>query len=128
MTESFKKDFIDKIPMAYAYHKMIFDDNGKPIDYEFVDVNDAFEKQTLLKREDIKGKRVTEIIPGITSDTFNWIKTYGEVVTDKKTLEFDEFSADIGKWFHVFTYSQMMAILFQCFLIYLRLLKNQKNS
>ncbi len=45
------KDALFKSSMAFAYHEALFDDNGKMIDYIFVDVNPAFEASTGMKRE-----------------------------------------------------------------------------
>ena len=72
--------FIHEMPFAYAYHQMLFDDLGVPTDYIFLDVNPAFESITSLKKENIVGRRVTEVLPGIREDPANWIKVYGEVV------------------------------------------------
>ncbi|HPO95219.1 MAG TPA: hypothetical protein PLD81_04310, partial [Elusimicrobiales bacterium] len=41
---------------AYAIHEMIFDKNKNPIDYVFLDLNNAFEKMTGLKKDYVKGK------------------------------------------------------------------------
>ncbi len=40
-------------PFGAAYHKIILDDNGKPVDYVFLEVNRAFERLTGLKAKDI---------------------------------------------------------------------------
>jgi PAS domain S-box-containing protein len=45
--------------------EMVPDENGYPIDYVFLEVNSAFEKNIGLKAEDVVGKRVTEVYPGI---------------------------------------------------------------
>lgn len=62
------KQFFTTVPNGWAYHKIIVDQNYKPIDYIFLEVNDAFEKLTGLKRKKIIGKKVTEVLPGIESD------------------------------------------------------------
>ena len=60
----------ENMAAGFAYHKIILDDEGKPADYIFLEVNDEFEKQTGLNRNDIIGKRVTEVIPGIDKNGF----------------------------------------------------------
>jgi PAS domain-containing protein len=40
---------------AFAYHKMIYDENGKPFDYRFLKINKEFEKLTGLNADDILG-------------------------------------------------------------------------
>ena len=49
---------------GFAHCKMIFDDRGRAVDFVYLEVNPAFEKLTGLKNA--AGKRVTELIPGIT--------------------------------------------------------------
>ena len=65
--------------MGYAHHRIILDDAGKPVDYEFLEVNGTFEKLTGLKADGIVGKTVTAAIPGIEKADFDWIRFYGTV-------------------------------------------------
>ena len=44
---------------SFALHKIVLNKKGAPVDYIFLEVNQAFERQTGLKREDILGKKVT---------------------------------------------------------------------
>ena len=48
---------------GFAYCRMLYDDCGHPVDFIYLDTNSAFEQLTGLK--EVKGKRVTEVIPGI---------------------------------------------------------------
>ena len=93
------------VPFGWAYHKIIVDGNNKPIDYIFLEVNDAFEKQTGLKREDSIGNKVTEVLPGIEKDPANWIGRYGEVAQTGKGIRFDNYAEPLGKWFSVTAFS-----------------------
>lgn len=43
--------FFDKMIGAFAYHKLVVDKTGKPVDYIFLEVNHAFEAMTGLKRK-----------------------------------------------------------------------------
>ncbi len=71
--------FFDKMLDGFAYHKIVVDKAGKPIDYIFLEVNHAFEEMTGLKRERIIGKKVTEVLPGIKMDSADWVGVYGRV-------------------------------------------------
>ncbi len=99
------KHVIINAPFGYAYHKIIVDDNGSPIDYEFLDVNFAFEKLTGLKAADVIGKKVTEVIPGIRDKDFDWISFYGEVALNGVEKEFEQYSDVFKKWYKVQAYS-----------------------
>ena len=48
--------FFDKMLDGFAYHKIVVDKAGKPIDYIFLEVNHAFEKMTGLKRKHYRQK------------------------------------------------------------------------
>jgi PAS domain S-box-containing protein len=89
---------------GFALHEIILDDKGKPIDYTFLEVNNSFEKITGLKKENILGKKVTEILPGTESDPADWIGKYGEVALTGKEIKFEQFSQAVGKWFSIIAF------------------------
>ena len=90
---------------GFAYHKMVTDEGGKPVDYVFLKANEAFERMTGLKREDIIGRRVTEVLPGIDRDKADWIGKYGKVALDGETIEFESYAETLGRWYSVSAYS-----------------------
>ena len=63
---------LENLPYGFAYHQVIVDSTGAPVDYVFLEVNSAFENLTGLVREDILGKRVTEVFPGIEKSDFDY--------------------------------------------------------
>lgn len=83
---------------AFALHKMIFDDDGNPVNYRFLEMNHAFERHTGLKKADLIGKTVKEVMPGI--EPF-WVKKYGEVVKTGKPIRFDHFSTPLDRYYEV---------------------------
>ncbi len=89
------------VSTAWAYHKIVTDNSGKPLDYLFLEVNGAFEKMTGLKKEYIIGKSVTEVLPGTELDPADWIGKYGEVALTGKGIKFENYSETINKWFLV---------------------------
>lgn len=90
---------------GFARHRIITDDKGKPIDYEFLEVNDSFERMTGLEREQVLGEPVTECIPEILEDEFDWIGTYGEVALTGKNITFDQYSRPLDRWYSVAAFS-----------------------
>jgi len=90
---------------GFAYHELITDASGKPIDYQFIDINPTFEKIIGKSREEIVGRKVTQVLPGIESDPANWIQKYGEVALKGREIEFENYSQPLSKWFHVSAYS-----------------------
>ncbi|MCS7248882.1 MAG: PAS domain-containing protein [Anaerolineales bacterium] len=87
---------------GFALHEMIWDENGKPLDYRFLEVNPAFERLTGLKAEEIVGKTVLQVLPGLERV---WIERYGEVAASGKAMIFEEYSAPLQKWYEVRAFS-----------------------
>lgn len=90
---------------GFAVHRVVRDDAGTPVDYVFVEVNEAFERLTGLKSEDIVGKRATEVLPDIENDPADWIGVYGQVATTGETVRFEQRSQDLGRWYQISAYS-----------------------
>ncbi len=63
---------------------MVVNEEGEPIDYIYLNVNDAFEEFTGLKREKIINKGVKEILP---EDANNLISIFGPVGLTGEKIE-----------------------------------------
>ncbi len=87
-----------------AQCKMLYDENNKPIDWIYLEINEAFEKITGIKR-DIIGKKVTEAIPGIENDVPELFEYYGKVAKTGEDIKFEIFLESLNIWFHVQAYS-----------------------
>ena len=73
---------------GFAYCKMIFDKNNQPVDWIYLEVNDAFERVIGLKKETVEGKRVTEVFPTIKDFRPNLFEIYGQVALTGVGTEF----------------------------------------
>ena len=82
-----------------AYCRMLYDAEGKPVDFVYLAVNPAFERLTGLA--DVSGKRVTEVIPTIRTETPELFETYGAVARTGEPAEFDIDFTPLGMWLHV---------------------------
>ena len=90
---------------GFAYCKMLVDEENKPVDFIYLDVNDAFEKLTGLRKEDVIGKRVTEAIPSIKDLNSEIIPIYGEVASTGKPTAFEVFFKPLDIWLTISVYS-----------------------
>ncbi|HKI59479.1 MAG TPA: PAS domain S-box protein, partial [Mariprofundaceae bacterium] len=90
---------------GFALHEIVCDKHGAPIDYIFLEVNPSFEKMTGLKRDQVVGKPVTQVIPGIDKDPANWIDIYGNVALTGKETAFEQYSEGLGRWYAVSAFS-----------------------
>ncbi|MDP2218373.1 MAG: PAS domain S-box protein, partial [Methanolobus sp.] len=97
-----------------SIHEMVRDEEGNPVDYVFLEANDAFERQTGLKVADVLGRRATEVLPGIERASF--IERYGEVTLTGNPVIFEEFSEPLQRYYSVSAYrmdKDIFATVFQ---------------
>ncbi len=101
MEIDFYKKLVVQSPFAYSFHKVIADEAGKPVDYEFLEVNAAFERFTGLTAEQVLHHRVSEVIPGIGDSEFDWITFFGEVGLHGGERETEQYSVSLKRWYQV---------------------------
>ncbi|WP_135662159.1 ATP-binding protein [Halorhabdus rudnickae] len=77
---------------AIAVHELRTDEDGQPIDYVFLDVNEAFENTTGLEREEVLGERVTDVLPDLDPV---FIERYGRVVLADEPVQFDHYTESL---------------------------------
>ncbi len=90
--ENHFESILNDSDLGFAYHRMLYDENGKPLDYIFLMVNQAFERLTGLIKEEILNKKITEVMPGIVDDDFDWISFYGAIADEGGKQSFEQYS------------------------------------
>ncbi len=76
-----------------------------PVDFVYLEVNDAFEKLTGLKRQIVVGRNVTEAIPGIKETNPELFDIYGKVSKTGKAERFEVFLGPLKIWLSILAYS-----------------------
>jgi len=87
---------------GFALHEMIYDDQGNPFDYRFLEINPAFEELTGISAEMALGKTVREFLP---VEALKWIDLYASVVQSGQSVTFEEDSPQLQKYFHILAFS-----------------------
>lgn len=109
--DRFRKLF-GNMEQGFAVHEMIYDDNGKPIDYRYIMVNEAFETLTGLKGKNIINKTIKEVVPDVED---YWIEKFGEVCKTGKPMQFEGYFKYANKTFNVTAYkpeNEQFAVVF----------------
>ncbi|MHA2129301.1 MAG: PAS domain S-box protein, partial [Promethearchaeota archaeon] len=99
------RSLFENMNVGFAYHEVILDNFNQPFDYKYLEINPKFEETTGLKKEDLIGKNVTEVIPGTENDPADWIGKFGNVGITGIPLTVEDYSEGIDKWFQVSGYS-----------------------
>ncbi|HOD39042.1 MAG TPA: response regulator [Candidatus Wallbacteria bacterium] len=105
MNNEHYKNIIKNAPIGYAFFKLVLDERGAPCDFEFLEVNRAYEELTGLKAENIINKRITQVLPTINKGNLDWLSLYSEVAINGGKKEFERYSDIFGAWYKVQVYS-----------------------
>jgi PAS domain S-box-containing protein len=84
---------------GFCVVEVLFDQNNRPTDYRFVEINPAFEKQTGIANA--LGRTVREIVP---QHEQHWYDIYGKVALTGEPLRFENRAQALNRWFDVFAY------------------------
>ncbi len=96
------RSLFDNMLDGFAYCQMLYE-NGGPVDFIYLAVNQAFEKLTGLK--DVVGKRVSQVIPGIQQDNPEVIEIYGQVAAGGAPQRFETYVPLLDLWLSISVYS-----------------------
>lgn len=91
----------DNMLNGYAYCRLLSED-GKPVDYIFIDVNRAFESATGLSG--VVGKKVSDIIPGIRERDPGLFEFLGRVVQTGEPEAMEIYVKSMAEWFSITVY------------------------
>jgi PAS domain S-box-containing protein len=90
---------------GFAYCQMIYDKNNAPVDFVYIEVNNAFEKLTGLKAQEVVGRKVTEAIPNIKESNPEVFDIYGRVANTGIEERFESFFKPLNIWLSILAYS-----------------------
>ncbi len=91
-------ELVDSIPNGYALNEIILDYKHEPVDYLLREVNSAYEELTGLRRQDIIGKNILDILP---QTPMEWIQLCGDVALNQKDICTEYYSPHLQRHYHV---------------------------
>jgi PAS domain S-box-containing protein len=101
-SENRYRALFDSMLNAFCLHEVVLNNDGEPVDYVFLDVNPAFERLMHKTRDEVIGKRVTEVFPELDR---KWIQIYGNVALNGHPVRFDKDTKAVGRNFRIIAYS-----------------------
>ena len=113
-SEAQYRGLFNSIEEGFCVIEMVFDAHKKPIDYRFLEVNPAFERQTGMR--DVVGRRMLELVP---DHDLHWFESCGKVALTgeshrfaKETKALDDRSYDVYAFRLGGVESSRVAVLF----------------
>ncbi|MCG6970529.1 MAG: PAS domain S-box protein [Gammaproteobacteria bacterium] len=96
------RQLFENMTSGFALHEIICDDDGKPVNYRYLELNPAFEKQTGVPPSALLGKTILEVLP----DTEKyWIETFGRVALTGEPIAYENYSRELGKYYDTWVFS-----------------------
>ncbi|HXE97786.1 MAG TPA: diguanylate cyclase [Dongiaceae bacterium] len=97
------RSLFENMMEGFAYCKMLFDDDGLPVDFVYLDVNSAFVSS--IGADNVVGKKATEVFPGIREAHPELFEVYGRVSLTGKAEKFILEFKPAGTWLSISVYS-----------------------
>lgn len=86
-----------------AYGTILYDENGCPDDFVYLDVNSAYSEMTGL--HNVIGRKVSEVIPGIKESSPELFDVYGRVASTGRPEKCEIFIKQLSLWRSMSVYS-----------------------
>src|SRR5690606_29175087 len=86
LSEAHCRDLFSKIREGFFVAELIRDHKGRPADFTFLEVNDAFTRQTGVSADAVLGRRASRAIPGLPGEV---LQHYGTVVDSGEPAAFE---------------------------------------
>ncbi len=98
--EKYQKIF-NLIEEGIAICELIMDEKDQPIDVIILEANPAYEKHSGLRREQVIGRPLKEVLPTLEPI---WLDCCSKVTRTRTGTHFEEYNASLNKYFEVFAY------------------------
>lgn len=96
------KQLVNQMQLGLALHEIVLDEEGNPINYIFLVINDSYTKLFGITREMCIGKCITEVMPLVEP---YWIETFGKVAITGESIYYENYLETTGKYYSTYTYS-----------------------
>lgn len=113
-SEARYRTLFESIDEGFGIVEVLFDGDGRPVDYRFLETNPAFEAQSGLY--DAVGERMRDLEPHHEA---HWFETYGRIARTGEPERFTNVAKHLGgRWFDVYAFrigqphERKVAILF----------------
>lgn len=93
-----------EMPHGFAYHKLVTDSDGELCDYDFIEVNPAFEKLFNQSRSEILNQSASEVFEDYFVLSNKWKEDFKRIAKDGGTLVENTFVENLNKQIRVSLY------------------------
>lgn len=95
------RSLFESMDEGFVLCEMIYDTAGIPVDFRYLEVNSAFARLTGLPAEQVVGRTVNELTPGIRPF---WIGAYSRILQTGIGERIDNFMPELGRHYESFAW------------------------
>lgn len=113
LSEERYRTLFNSIDAGFCIIQVLFNTDGMPVDYIFIETNPSFEQQSGLAS--VAGRRMRELAPDHEQ---YWYDIYGEVARTGRSVRFEDHANALDRWFSVRAFqigmpsANLVAVLF----------------
>jgi len=93
------RDLFESMEDGFCIVELIFDANEKAVDYRFLEINGAFERQTGLKNA--RGRLMRTLAPHHEQ---HWFDVYGKIALTGQSVRFESRADALHRWYEVYAF------------------------
>ena len=109
ISEEKYRNLFDNMTEGFVVGEIIVNDAGKPTDFRYVEVNNAWTKMTGISQKDAVGRTIKELFPGISAQ--NLIDNFNRVAVSGESVLFDFYNDDLNRWREIYAYSPQKGLI-----------------
>ena len=95
-SEAEARDLFASMDFGFCVVQLIYDSQGKVVDWLYLDTNQHFEEHSGLR--DVRGKRLKQVIPNIEA---HWLERFSHIAATGEAQRFVDTSPALDRWFDV---------------------------
>ncbi len=86
---------------GFALYELLYDEQGRPVDWRVLEVNDAYTHHTSIPHDEIVGRRISELFPAAIPE---YLPRFAQVVATQVPIEFETFAQAVNRHQRVSTF------------------------
>ena len=95
------RSLFESMGEGFVLARMIYNEDGTPCDYQFIEVNPAYERLTGLPMDLSLQRTIKQLIPSLEPE---WIERHARVVETGEPVTWESYNAQVGQHYRIYTF------------------------
>jgi PAS domain S-box-containing protein len=91
----------ENMTAGFALHEILCDEQDRPVDYRYLEINPAFERLTNMSAGTLLGKTIKEAVPGTEP---YWIEIFGKVALTGEPIAYENYFRESDRYYDTWVF------------------------